>query len=225
MAEPKDIHEIGAERHGDQWLHCNRRAVEILWDSTIRADSPAAKKVIPRIVLMVLDRAKIAAGLEWNAIAKKWVPKPAASPVAGVSAEKNYHFSDEQVRGAMVSTDYLRDSVLVRPSHMTGGEKWSLYRAIVLLAQPSAEGDGWIAARALRTAYCSSWILQITQQETAGRMKWLGPYYRERSSSSCVTQFIRCLPHLWQRKEGVVSRYLTGRCCPITQRRSEEVFL
>jgi hypothetical protein len=58
---------------------------------------------------------------------------------AGVSAEKNYHFTDEQVMGALVGTDHLRSYVENHLAHMTSGEKWSLYRAIVKLSKEATE--------------------------------------------------------------------------------------
>lgn len=67
------VHEVGAERHGAQWLSCNRRAVEIMWSTKLRADSPEAKEVVPLILLMVLDRAKLAQGLHWDKELKQWI--------------------------------------------------------------------------------------------------------------------------------------------------------
>lgn len=46
----------------------------------------------------------------------------------------NYHFEDDQVMTAIVGTDYLKGNVRRHLNHMTSGEKWSLYRAIVKLA-------------------------------------------------------------------------------------------
>jgi hypothetical protein len=54
--------------------------------------------------------------------------------------DKRFHFEDEQVMGALVGTDHLRNNVRQRLNHMTSGEKWSLYRAIVTLAaHPESE--------------------------------------------------------------------------------------
>jgi hypothetical protein len=64
---------------------------------------------------------------------------------------RDFHYEDAQVMDAIVGTDYLKSSVQNRLNFMTSGEKWSLYRAIAKLSQPSPQR--WIAERErLRTA-------------------------------------------------------------------------
>lgn len=74
-ANTERVHEVGVERHGGSWYHANRRAVEVLWQSPIKADSPEAKLTIPLLILKVLDGHMVDMGKVWNKEEKKWVPR------------------------------------------------------------------------------------------------------------------------------------------------------
>jgi hypothetical protein len=88
--------------------------------------------------------------------------KPAASPVAGVSADELRGIAHTLwYRGGRLRSE-LQDALVTHPEnwHTEGLQRmlaqWdeiaNQYASNMLLAQPSAEGDEWIAARALRTA-------------------------------------------------------------------------
>ncbi len=66
------IHEIGALRHGGLWLSANQSAVEVLWGFPLGVASHDVKSTIPRIVLRVLDRARLAGGYEWHNAIDGW---------------------------------------------------------------------------------------------------------------------------------------------------------
>jgi hypothetical protein len=68
------IHELGAIRHHRLWWESNRRAVEKLWGSGLRADDPKVKDAVPRIVLAVLDGVMVDQGLTFDP-EKGWVSK------------------------------------------------------------------------------------------------------------------------------------------------------
>lgn len=63
---------IGVERHKDRWLHANRRAVETLWGTSLRADSAEVKESLPRVILAVLDGHMVDQGNQWNRDKKQW---------------------------------------------------------------------------------------------------------------------------------------------------------
>jgi hypothetical protein len=55
--------------------------------------------------------------------------------------DTSLHFEDAQVLDALVGTEHLINNIRGLLNHMTTGEKWSLYRAIVKLAN-AREGKG-----------------------------------------------------------------------------------
>jgi hypothetical protein len=48
--------------------------------------------------------------------------------------DENFHFETDAVMEELKGTEYLRDKVEHHLHYMTTGERWSLYRAIVTLA-------------------------------------------------------------------------------------------
>ncbi len=54
-----------------------------------------------------------------------------------VTDEENFHFTDDEIIGSICGADFLVSRVLHKLTGMTGGEKWSLYRAVVKLALAS----------------------------------------------------------------------------------------
>lgn len=72
MSEKRNVHEVGSERHGIRWMLANRRAVEILWTSKLRADSPEFKEALPLVLLKVLDGNMLDLGYKWNQETLKW---------------------------------------------------------------------------------------------------------------------------------------------------------
>lgn len=53
----EEVHKNGACRHPEVWFTVNEAAVEVLWSSDlIPVSSRAAKEMVPRILLHVLDR-------------------------------------------------------------------------------------------------------------------------------------------------------------------------
>jgi len=60
------IHEAGVERHGDRWYHANRRAVEVLWGSRLKVDSPEVKETLPMVLYKVLNGMMVDQGMAWK---------------------------------------------------------------------------------------------------------------------------------------------------------------
>lgn len=71
-----EVHEAGAARHGDRWLHANQRAVEELWNTRLRVDLPEVKEAMPRVVLRLLDYMMIQTGHKWNPQSGLWDKHP-----------------------------------------------------------------------------------------------------------------------------------------------------
>lgn len=63
----EEIHQSGARRHGARWLNANEvAAAEVMpfLDNTKLA--PILKRLVPLIVLRVLDRIRLIEGYEWR---------------------------------------------------------------------------------------------------------------------------------------------------------------
>jgi hypothetical protein len=69
------VHEYGVARFGDKWYHANRRAVEVLWGTRLRADSPEVKKAIPLLLFKVLCGMMLDQGKVWSKESKTWVSR------------------------------------------------------------------------------------------------------------------------------------------------------
>lgn len=54
----------------------------------------------------------------------------------------NYHFEDDQVLAAVANTEYAKGKIAHHLLHMTVDQKWSLYRAIVKLAEEQRDKPG-----------------------------------------------------------------------------------
>jgi hypothetical protein len=86
----EQVHEIGARRHKDRWLHANRRAVEAASAAGMSYSKPSEKYAIALIVLKILDGQMIDTGFAWSEEAGKWIPRKCvqvAKRLAGKAAE------------------------------------------------------------------------------------------------------------------------------------------
>ncbi len=69
-----NAHENGAQRHGADWAVVNQIAVDVLTGSNLKPWNRDVKATVPLILLRVLDRLKLNAGLVWNTVTKIWEP-------------------------------------------------------------------------------------------------------------------------------------------------------
>jgi hypothetical protein len=70
-----EVHCVGAERHGADWINANQAAVDALTGTSLKPWDAQAKEAIPRVVLRVLDRLRVLRGETWDKEAKRWIPK------------------------------------------------------------------------------------------------------------------------------------------------------
>lgn len=69
------IHEAGAHRHMDRWLHANLRAIEAARAIGVDYRGEKEKMCIALIVLKVLDGQMLDTGFVWSVGADKWMPR------------------------------------------------------------------------------------------------------------------------------------------------------
>lgn len=89
-------------------------------------DERDSKRIVKLIERIARAEAQLAAA--------QWTIEALSKPVTD---EELFHFTDEQIRASICGTDFLVSRVLRKLAGMTGGEKWSLYRAVVKLALAS----------------------------------------------------------------------------------------
>lgn len=71
------VHDNGVKRHGAMWARSNQRAVDALSGAELQPWSPGVKDAVPRILLRVLDGARLDGGDQWLPSADDWTPQTA----------------------------------------------------------------------------------------------------------------------------------------------------
>lgn len=74
---PEQTHHMGAIRHGVIWLFANERAISVA-NSYFEPSDPLVSEFLPRIVLAVLDKAKVMDGFRWDITHDEWVKAESA---------------------------------------------------------------------------------------------------------------------------------------------------
>lgn len=113
------------------------------------------------------------------------------NPTKIITSGEDFHFEDAEVLGAIVATDYYKNQISHCLHTLTSGEKWSLYRAVVALADlQRSQNKGMSLSEALANAtvipgeLCGD-VYALNPSRACDQPKGhSGPHSNERSSFS-----------------------------------------